>query len=189
MLKSKKLNLGCGDKILDGYINIDKFDTFKPDIVHDLENFPYPFSTGTIEEIQMIHILEHLGQEPDIFINIMKEIYRICANGAEIHIKVPHPRHDDYLSDPTHVRPITNLTLALFDLDENKKWQLSGAANTRMAMIHNVNFKIIRADVKIDKKYQELFQNNKLSVSDIEDYASKYNNVIKETYYLLKVIK
>ena len=189
MSYSKKLNLGCGDKLMQGYINIDKYETFKPDLVHDLEIFPYPFEDETVNEIQMIHVLEHLGQNPDVFINIMKELYRICINDAEIHIRVPHPRHDDYLSDPTHVRPITTLALALFDLEENKRWQASGAANSRMAMIHNVNFKIMKVDVKIDKKYQNQFNSGDLNISDIEDYASKYNNVIKETYYLLKVIK
>ena len=81
------------------------------------------------------------------------------------------------------------MALALFDLEENKRWQASGAANSRMAMIHNVNFKIMKVDVKIDKKYQNQFNSGELNISDIEDYASKYNNVIKETYYLLKVIK
>ena len=189
MSQYKKLNLGCGDKLMKEYINVDKFETFNPDLIHDLEIFPYPFEDETINEIQMIHVLEHIGQQPDVFINIMKELYRICVNEAEIHIRVPHPRHDDYLSDPTHVRPITTLTLALFDLEENKRWQASGAANSRMAMIHSVNFKIMKIDVKIDKKYQKQFNSGEISIGDIEEYASKYNNVIKETYYLLKVIK
>ena len=60
---------------MEGYINIDKYETFNPDLVHDLEIFPYPFEDETINEIQMIHILEHLGQNPDVFINIMKELY------------------------------------------------------------------------------------------------------------------
>ena len=39
-LEMKKLNLGSGDKRMSGFLNLDKFDTFKPDIVHDLEIFP-----------------------------------------------------------------------------------------------------------------------------------------------------
>ena len=140
----KKLNLGSGDKKIDGFLNVDKFDTFKPDIVHDLETFPYPFNDNEIDEIKLIHVLEHIGQSPDIFIEIIKQLYRICCDQAIIHISVPHPRHDDFLADPTHVRPITTLGLSLFDLELNKQWQKIGAANTPMAIIHKVNFKIIK---------------------------------------------
>ena len=33
------LNLGSGSKRIEGFVNLDKFDTFNPDIVHDLEFF------------------------------------------------------------------------------------------------------------------------------------------------------
>ena len=120
-----KLNLGCGNKIIDGYINVDKFDTYNVDIKHDLEKFPYPFENDTVEEIILSHVLEHIGQSPDIFIKILKELYRICKNQALIEISVPHPRHDNFISNPTHVRPITIFGLSLFDRDLNemgKKW-------------------------------------------------------------------
>ena len=51
-----KLNLGCGSKILDGYKNIDKFDYYKPDIVHDLELTPYPFEKNSVDEILLSHV-------------------------------------------------------------------------------------------------------------------------------------
>ena len=73
-----KLNLGCGNKIIDGYVNVDKYDTYNIDIKHDLEKFPYPFEDDTVEEIILSHVLEHIGQSPDIFIKILKELYRIC---------------------------------------------------------------------------------------------------------------
>ena len=127
--------------ILKGFLNVDKFDIFKPDILHDLEQFPYPFEDNTVNEIKMFHVLEHLGQVPQIFNNIITELYRICKNQAKIDIRVPHPRHDNYLSDPTHVRPITQMTLSLYDKELNKHWENTGAANTQLAIINNVNFK------------------------------------------------
>ena len=66
-----KLNLGCGSKILEGYTNVDKFDYYKPDIVHDLEVTPYPFKENSVDEILMSHVLEHIGQDPNIFNNII----------------------------------------------------------------------------------------------------------------------
>jgi predicted SAM-dependent methyltransferase len=118
-----KLNLGSGSKIIDGYTNVDKFDYYKPDIVHDLEVTPYPFEDNSIEEILLSHVLEHIGQDPNVFNNIIKEFYRICKNQSVIDIRVPHPRHDDFISDPTHVRPITILGLQLYDKELNKKWE------------------------------------------------------------------
>mgnify|MGYP001303682813 FL=1 len=70
----KKLNLGSGDKRILDFLNVDKFNTFEPDVLHDLEIFPYPFLENEIEEIKLIHVLENIGQTPDIFINIMKEL-------------------------------------------------------------------------------------------------------------------
>ena len=114
-----KLNLGCGSKILEGYINVDKFDYYNVDRVHDLEKFPYPFGDDTVNEIILSHVLEHIGQNPDTFNEILKEFYRICKNQAIINIAVPHPRHDDFISDPTHVRPITVLGLSLYNKQLN----------------------------------------------------------------------
>ena len=75
-----KLNLGCGSKILENYTNLDKLDYYNPNVVHDLEVTPYPFEDNSVDEILMCHILEHVGQDPDIFNNIIKELYRICKN-------------------------------------------------------------------------------------------------------------
>ena len=184
-----KINLGSGNKKYEGFLNLDKFNVFKPDFVHDLETFPYPFKDNEIEEIKMYHILEHLGQIPEIFNNIMTELYRICKNQAIIDIRVPHPRHDNYLADPTHVRPITQMTLNLYDKDLNEHWKSIGAANTQLAVINNVNFKIVDTVISLEKKYHNLLKENKISQKELEEYIIKFNNVIVETQFTLRVIK
>lgn len=59
-----KLNVGCGNDLLDDYINIDIRDlTYnigqKCFIMADIENLP--FDNGTIEEIRAIDVLEHVS--------------------------------------------------------------------------------------------------------------------------------
>tara|TARA_B100001250_G_C19522998_1_gene666816 strand:+ start:88 stop:648 length:561 start_codon:yes stop_codon:yes gene_type:complete len=184
-----KLNLGCGSNILSSYTNLDKFDYYKPDIVHDLEIFPYPFKNDSVDEVLLSHVLEHIGQDPNVFNNIIKELYRICKHNSIIEIKVPHPRHDDFISDPTHVRPITILGLELYNKDLNLEWESKGAANTPLALIHSVNFKIEKVDYKLEENYSNLLKNGKISKNDILEYMKKYNNVVRETYIKWKVIK
>jgi len=82
----KKLNLGAGEDRREGYINIDHNKLTNPDIVHDLNIFPYPFPDNTFDEILASHILEHLDKP---FL-VMKEFHRIMKPGAKLVISVPH---------------------------------------------------------------------------------------------------
>ena len=175
-----KLNLGSGSKILKGYVNVDKFQYYNPDVVHDLEKFPYPFKDNSIDEILLSHVLEHIGQNPDVFNNIIKELYRICKNNSIVDIRVPHPRHDDFISDPTHVRPITILGLQLYDKNLNEKWEKMNAANTPLALIHGVNFIIKDVNFVLEKNYIKLLENKEIDQNELQECIKKYNNVVKE---------
>lgn len=83
---TRKLNLGCGQFHKPGYVNVDHLAVPPPDVKHDLNSLPYPFTDGEFERIEADHLLEHLD---DPF-GVMKEFHRISKNGAVIHIKVPH---------------------------------------------------------------------------------------------------
>ncbi len=135
------------------------------------------------------HVLEHIGQQPDTFINIMKELYRICKNQSLIIINVPHPRHEDFLSDPTHVRPITILGLSLFDKKLNEQWQKVGAANTPLGLIHNINFKIESYEYVLDEDINNLRNLGKISDQELQKMMLHNYNVIKQININLRTIK
>ena len=184
-----KLNLGSGSKILDGYTNVDKFDYYKPDVVHDLEIFPYPFKDNSVDEILLYHVFEHIGQSQEIFLGIIKEFYRICRNNSMIKIIVPHPRHDDFIADPTHVRPITILGLELFDKDINIEWEKNKAANTPLALIHGVNFKIKNVTYSLDPNYMKKYKDKNINKQEVDEDALRLNNVVKQIEIDWQVIK
>ena len=137
----------------------------------------------------MSHVLEHIGQEPDVFNKIIKELYRICKNNALININVPHPRHDDFLADPTHVRPITTLGLSLYDKAKNDEWAKQGAANSPLGLIHRVNFKILAVNYVIEKSILTKVETGEISEEKLEFYIKHYNNVVKQIDIQWLVIK
>jgi SAM-dependent methyltransferase len=84
--RSNKLNLGSGEYPKEGYVNVDYFSIAEPDVRHNLEAFPYPFEDDYFEIIEADHVLEHLNNP----FQVMKELFRISADGATIEVRVPH---------------------------------------------------------------------------------------------------
>jgi predicted SAM-dependent methyltransferase len=80
-----KLNLGCGNDIKNGYINLDLIKSKGIDVVHNLNIYPYPFKENSFDEIYSSHIIEHLDN-PSKFI---EELWRISKNKGKIIIKTP----------------------------------------------------------------------------------------------------
>ena len=184
-----KLNLGCGFNKINGFINVDLYSHCSPDIICDLENFPYPFEENSVNEILFNHSLEHIGQNSNVFLQIIKEIYRICKDDAIVQINVPHPRHDNFISDPTHVRAITPMTLKLFDLELNQFWQANKFSNTPLAIYLGVNFKLIKTNTIVEEKYLKMLQNNVLTIEDLNILISERNNVAIDYNFTWQVIK
>ena len=79
------MNLGCGFKKKIGFINVDAFDICEPDVVHDLNVFPYPWEDNSIDHIEMFHTLEHL----DDWWGSLGECARILKVGGRLDIRVP----------------------------------------------------------------------------------------------------
>jgi len=84
--ESRNLNIGCGEFKKDGFLNLDRDPRAHPDVVHDLNQFPYPFAAESFDTIEADHILEHL-KDP---FGVMKEIHRILVNGGKLVVRVPH---------------------------------------------------------------------------------------------------
>lgn len=179
-----KLNLGSGYKKLDGYITVDNDSKCNPDHVLDLETDRLPFDDSTVDEVLAHHILEHLG---DGFFHVMREIYRVCKNGAIVDIAVPHPRHDTFLIDPTHKRPIYPYTMDMFSKARNLRDIELGGNVTTVALQNNVDFELITHEFKLDPYYLPIFQ--KATEEECEFIARSQNNVIVEITMKLMVIK
>ena len=184
-----KLHLGCGTKLMPDYINVDKYGS--PDILKDLEELPWEWDDDSIEEVLMIHVLEHLGQSTEVYLGIWKELYRICKNNALIRITVPHHKHEFFFDDPTHVRAVTPLGLQLFSKKNNLKWIQLGAANSPLGIYLDIDFDLIRTEIKPSADWFNLHpeEREKLNLNRLIQESKIYCNLIEQYTFTLKTIK
>lgn len=101
----KVLNAGCGfSKFMKpNIVNLDAFDTCKPDVVADL-NGKLPFEDQTFDYIIANHIMEHLEN----FWGAFNELSRVLKTGGTLEIWVPGDGSDSQLGYRDHVRVVNH---------------------------------------------------------------------------------
>lgn len=184
-----KLNLGCGHWKLPGYLNVDSRPECGPDQLVDLEQLPWPFPDDSCEEVQLVHVLEHLGRETSVYLRILQELYRVCAPGARVHIVVPHPRHDTFLVDPTHVRPVLPESMMMLSRKKNLEWKEKGIADTPLALYLHVDFEVEQVRYTLDPLWKAEVEAGKMTEQQVLGTARLYCNVIKEVAIQMRAVK
>jgi len=115
------LDLGSGNvDLADTTVDIDE--NADPDVVHDLNEFPYPFEENEYGTCWLIHILEHL-ENPDKALGEAKRI----ASDRVIAI-IPIGERDD----PDHKRIYMPEDLDKFNPDTVEKSGMGGLIDTVM---------------------------------------------------------
>lgn len=185
-----KLNLGSGNKPFPGWLNVDKFPVLKPDLVHDLEVTPWPIAADSCDEVLLQHVLEHLGRDLDTHLRIIQELYRVCVADALITISLPHPRHDDFMADPGHVRAILPQSFYLFSREMVRaEQQQENSSLTPYAFLLDVDFDVEGIEYIPDKRWLRDLESRAISQAELFVAMRDYNNVMKEFTIRLRVRK
>ncbi len=91
-----KLNLGCADSHLPGFVNVDLFPP--ADQLADLRQ-PWPWADSSVDEVLARDVFEHL---PDRVFT-MNELWRVLKPGGRATIEVPSASHGaGAFQDPAH---------------------------------------------------------------------------------------
>ena len=94
------LDFGCSTNKQDGAKGVDIDIANRPDLVFDLNKFPYPVKSSSVDRVYAKHILEHLG---DLY-GIFREVHRVLKKGGDFIIEVPHFSCRVAYSEPEHNR-------------------------------------------------------------------------------------
>lgn len=105
-----RLHLGCGRHHRPGFVNVDARPVPAADMVLDLEG-PWPWPDDSVDEIVAHHVLEHLMDLPAF----MDKAHRVLRPGGALDVRVPHHRHRNADTDPTHRIRFTEHTFAYWE--------------------------------------------------------------------------
>ena len=98
------LHIGAGRKKIKGATTLDINPRLNPDVVWDLNQFPYPFEDSRFDLVVCEHVIEHL----DHVISVMEELHRVTRAGGKVLVRVPHFSSLNFNTDPTHVHAFSS---------------------------------------------------------------------------------
>jgi ubiquinone/menaquinone biosynthesis C-methylase UbiE len=168
-----KLNIGCGNDIKDGFVNLDITQLPGVDVVCDIENTPLPFKDNFFEYILCNDVLEHVE-----YIRVLKEIHRILKPGGIVKIRVPHFTSSNNFIDPTHKKMFSFRTFVFFvnNIRYQRNYyfdfQFSEIVSSRITFIKKnpINFLFIWVNINnaTKKIYEETFLRNIAPAFNVE---------------------
>jgi SAM-dependent methyltransferase len=95
---SRILDIGCGTNKTPGAIGMDINPRTAADVIHDLDDLPYPFENDQFDEVIGRHVIEHV-RDP---MAVMCELHRITRAGGKVRLVAPHWTNPDFATDLTH---------------------------------------------------------------------------------------
>jgi SAM-dependent methyltransferase len=93
------LDVGCGSNKHAGAVGIDRSADTDADVVHNLDELPWPLDDDSFDEILLQDVIEHLRDPYATF----AEIHRIGRSGARVKLRTPHFSSALAYGDPTHM--------------------------------------------------------------------------------------
>jgi SAM-dependent methyltransferase len=109
------LDIGCGANKQPNFIGIDLRPLDNVDIVHDIEDVPWPLPDECVLRSIMTHVYEHINPAGGKVLQVMDEIWRITKPAGQLAISMPYSTSFGFVQDPTHINPANEATWQYFD--------------------------------------------------------------------------
>jgi len=171
-----RLDLGSGPHPEPGYRGVDIATAPVGDFRCDLREYPWPFPDDSVEAVYCSHLVEHMVD----LVGFMRELYRVCAPGAEVFIKHPYQFNVRAWQDPTHVRCINEVSWFYFDA----KWRGEYAGGSME--FGDTDFELVELNAIPEPAWQDVATN---TPEDFERAARNQINVIADLHVILRCRK
>ncbi len=113
--KGIMLDIGCGTSVQPGFVGMDHQALDGVDVVHNWDDFPWPFEDESVLTAIASHVVEHVNPVNGHFISWMNEVWRVLQPNGQLAIVTPYAGSPGYWQDPTHCNPCSEATAFYFD--------------------------------------------------------------------------
>ncbi len=184
-----KLNLGCGFKKKENFLNVDRFEACQPDQVLDLLRTPWPWQDSSVDEVHFEFSLEQMGSTTEDLLKILKETYRVCKHDAKIHLLFVHPRHDQFYLNPLCVHRLSPEFFQTMSVQHNLKMIPMGNHDDNLGLMLQVNFEITNIKPHIDQSFHADFESGKITEQELFYRMRFENNICHVMQVEMKALK
>lgn len=155
-----KLNLGCGNKKIPYFINIDIREDVNPDIIDDITKLA-SIQDNCVDLLYASHVLEHFGRHE--YKKILERWYQVLKPNGILRISVPNFESICKYYDKTKdINKLIGLLYGGQNYQENYHYMIW-------------DFESLKKDL-IDIKFKDVFEYDWRSIehSNIDDYSQSY---------------
>lgn len=135
-----KLNLGCCDRALPGFVGVDICPP--ADVIADLAQ-RWPWEDSTVDEIVAFDVFEHIPDKR----HSMNEAWRVLQPGGKITVEVPSAsKGDGGFCDPTHCSYWTTSDFEYYEKGNFARERFRGSsyygvrADFRVVSVHQTRY-------------------------------------------------
>lgn len=175
--KLLQLNLGCGFKKKEGFINVDYSEGTSPDVCIDLATQKWPWENNSVSRIEFEFSLEQMGDNKSHLFHILKEVYRVCASKAVVFVRAVHPRHDQFYLNPLCVHRLSPDFFRLLSKSQNLSMIANGELDTSLALQLDVDFTVAEAKHYLSAQFQEAFEKGQITAEELNERMIFQNNI------------
>lgn len=138
-----KLNLGCSNRVIPGYVGVDICPP--ADVIADLSK-RWPWPSSSVDEVVAYDVIEHIADR----IHFMNELHRVMKPGATATIETPNAsRGAGYFQDPTHCAP--------WCLNSFQYFQQGSFAHNRLAKAYGITAAFQVTSLS-EREYQDVYE-------------------------------
>lgn len=128
-------------------VSLDHDAAHQPDVVHDLERLPLPFTDDRFDEIHAYEVLEHTGQQGDwrFFFDQWADFWRILKAGGLFFATTPGLQSPWLWGDPSHKRAVPVECLGFLSQEAYRR-HVGSSTMSDFRFYYRADFEIVSAE-------------------------------------------